>query len=80
MGEVFNEIFREDNRRAGIALNYMAGIAALWFGAVCMLLALVIWSVAGSDSLPYSFLRFLDWRLWAAGSGWFGAARFSESC
>ncbi|MDY0095866.1 MAG: hypothetical protein RBT80_24485 [Candidatus Vecturithrix sp.] len=32
---------------AGIALNYMAGIAALWFGAVCMLLALVIWSVAG---------------------------------
>ncbi len=32
---------------AGIALNYMAGIAALWFGAVCMLIALVIWSVVG---------------------------------
>ncbi|GAK60334.1 hypothetical protein U27_00225 [Candidatus Vecturithrix granuli] len=32
---------------AGIALNYMAGVASLWFGAVCTLIAFVIWSVAG---------------------------------
>lgn len=32
---------------AGIALNYVGGIAALWVGAICTLLSLVIWSIAG---------------------------------
>lgn len=32
---------------AGIALNYMAGVASLWFGAVCTLISFGIWSFIG---------------------------------
>ncbi len=32
---------------AGIALNYVAGVASIWFGLVCSLGFLVFWGVAG---------------------------------
>jgi len=32
---------------AGIALNYAAGVASIWFGAVCTLISLGIWGVWG---------------------------------
>jgi hypothetical protein len=32
---------------AGIALNYIAGVAAMWFGGVCTLMTLAIWGFAG---------------------------------
>ncbi len=32
---------------AGIALNYVTGVAFMWFGAVCSLISLVIWGIAG---------------------------------
>jgi len=32
---------------AGIALNYIGGIASMWFGAVCTLFSLVFWGITG---------------------------------
>ncbi len=32
---------------AGIALNYVAGLASIWFGAICTLISLGIWGFAG---------------------------------
>ena len=32
---------------AGIALNYIAGVASMWFGGVCTLITLAIWGFAG---------------------------------
>ena len=41
---------------AGIALNYIGGIGSIWFGAVCTLLSLIIWSLAGM-SIPLALFQ-----------------------
>lgn len=41
---------------AGIALNYVAGLGAIWFGAICTMISLIIWGVGGIG--PYSAIFF----------------------
>jgi len=45
------KLFEKLTEGAGIAVNYIGGIASLWFGAVCSLLSLIIWGLTGM-SLP----------------------------
>lgn len=40
---------------AGIALNYIAGMASLWFGAVCTLITFVMWSFSGVGAASLFF-------------------------
>ena len=32
---------------AGIALNYVAGLGSIWFGAICTMISLGIWGISG---------------------------------
>jgi hypothetical protein len=42
---------------AGIALNYIAGLGFMWFGAICTLISLGIWGISGFGA--YSAIFFV---------------------
>lgn len=52
---------------AGIALNYVAGVASIWFGAICSLVTLSIWGFAGVG--PASAVFFALFGLTPIGGG-----------
>jgi len=52
---------------AGIALNYVAGLASIWFGAICTLISLIIWGLGGIG--PYSAIFFALFGVTPIGGG-----------
>lgn len=53
---------------AGIALNYLVGLGALWLGAGCTLISLIIWGLSGGIG-PYSGIFFALFGVTPIGGG-----------
>jgi hypothetical protein len=53
--EMTMKMLEKVTQGAGIALNYVSGLASIWFGAACMLISLIIWGLGGVGVYSISF-------------------------